>query len=199
MGKAGNISKHHKTPEPIQCPYTYHNFPLNLFIDQVCDGNIDKDIFRQFIDETKSSEQAYIQKLVTDINILDTKFTLMNACVTYLDILQNDLSKERDPEVMAVIKLHIAVNDEMPLRIIYAKAKRFLTDIENKKSEFDRVANAKQGIKDWRVYFTHLVVNVQSYVKYQISKKETTVAEFAAMINDMRAYIDNLKKREHGR
>ena len=199
MATTGIISNNKNLTDSTPCQFTYHNIPLNIFIDQCCDGIIEKEILEQFLYDTRSTEQSYIHKLATDILILDSKFSMIEAAVTYLDLAIKNGIEKRDADIMAVLKQHIAINDEMPLRIIYAKAKRFLTDIEVKKAEYDKIANKDEGVKDFRKYFAHLVISVQGHNKYQINKNETTAYEFALMINEIHDYIKSLKSKQNAR
>ncbi len=178
----GNLSSlSQPLPTDSPSPWSYHTLPLNLFIEQVDNGTVDQSIYEQFLDAIKDKEQSYIQKLIKEINLLDVAYSCAQLCIQYYEQIN-------DPEVFNVIvKLVPLARTTDTLELILTRSKKMLTDLELKKKELDNIMPEGGGsLKPDRKYFSQLTLQLSKHLKFQIDKRNTTVAEFADMIVDLR-------------
>lgn len=159
--------------------YTYHSLPLNLFIEQVCNKTIDPIILEQFFESIKDKQSKYIKKLEKEINILEIKFNCIQTSVMYLEKFPGDI------EVLSVIRTFILVNTNDSLGIMLTRAKSFIVDAKTKRMELDRIQSGQNSREPDHKYFNQLLVSVGQHMGFQVNKKETTVSEFAEMINNL--------------
>ena len=161
-------------------PWSYHTLPLNLFIEQVDNGTVDQLIYDEFLHAIKDKEQSYIQRLVKEINILEVKYMAAQVAIQYYD-------KINDPKIFEVIvQMVVSAQKTDTLELIYTRSKKMLTDLDLKKADLEAVLSKNESGKVDRKYFSHLTLHVSKHLGYQVDKRNTTVAEFADMIVDMR-------------
>lgn len=181
-------------------PWSYHNLPLNKFIDSIEIGLPDETIYNQFFEAIKDKQQRYISKLIRDINLMQTKHNVVKTAVVYFRIAAKIGMTEFDADIIAILKQHINIRPGDNADIILARAGKFLTDLELKKHELNRLSPpaGDEGAKVDRSFFTHLLIQVGKHMKYYIDKASVTVAEFADMINDMREEQEQLRSQING-
>lgn len=185
---AGNATQAQmQQPTDSTLIYTYQNCPLDIFMVSLDNGNPDLEIYEQFFDTIKDKEQEYIQKLVKEINLSEFKYNLITVGVRYFECAAI-LKRERDEEVLAILSRMIIINKNDSLKIIVARSKRFLEQIDTKRKELEALApgSNKGGKKADSEYFNFLIVQISKYMKFFVDKRVVTVAQFAQMILDLR-------------
>lgn len=162
--------------------------PLSVFLDTFNEHLL---IYEEFFNAIKDKQGRYINKLIDDINLLQTKYALAQLAIKYME-----LTNERDAEVMSVLSSYLAIRPTDGLKIILTRSRKLLSDIDLKRKELERISPKADGSKVDRKYFTRLIVQVQKHFKIIIIKKEVTVAEFAEMIIDLRNEIEKSNARQ---
>ena len=185
-------SKNKKEDESLELGkpfgWTYWTLPLNLFIEQIQDGTVDELIYLQFLDGIKDKEQSYIQKLAKEVNGLEVVYSTVQLAIRYYEQIN-------DPEVFAVI-IHFVPGAQTTdsLEMIGTRSRKMLLDLDLKRKELKEITNTdKRSIPDY-AFFTQLTLQVSKHLKFQIDKSKTTVAEFAAMIHDLRQTNDHIER-----
>lgn len=159
--------------------------PLNEFINQVADGTIDPLVYEEFADAIKDSEQSYYEILCKEINILESKYLCIQLGVKYMEVVEN-ISKEAYEEMRNQLKKILPIRDNDSLQVILGRSVRLVTELEEKKAELEKIKPTSEGEVADRKYFTHVIIQLTKFYKFQIDKFKTSVAEFAEMIIDMR-------------
>lgn len=162
--------------------------PLSVFLDTFNEHPL---IYEEFFNAIKDKQGRYINKLIDDINLLQTKYALAQLGIKYME-----LTNERDVDIMKVLGNYLAIRSTDGLKIILTRSRKLLSDIDLKRKELERISPKTDGSKVDRKYFTHLIVQVQKHFKIIIIKKEVTVAEFAEMIIDLRNEIEKSNARQ---
>lgn len=191
----GNIACTHN-PRDCRCKWSFHNIPLDVFIERVDNKTIDADIESEFFDAIKDKSQAYIAKLIKRINELSMLFGICNAAIKYINISEL-ASVPRDEEVMKILKEKLGAKNIDSVKLLETKSKAFLAEKQLKETELKRIMPEQTGQPANRKYFSHLLLQVSKHLKYQVNKKETTASEFADMIIDMRETFDQVKKQNN--
>ena len=184
----------HQMLSDFQLQQQFHNTALNDFINSVCDNTVHPQLWLLFCDKIKDKQAAYLQKLIHKINILSARYELSKAAVKYFEVLDEIAGMEPDEEVMTVLKSFLAITPTDNLQKILDRAAGLLMQLDILKKEYDTLKPVDDGEQPGYEFFTQIIVSVQKHIKFQINKKETTVAEFAQMIVDLRNEIDRPKK-----
>lgn len=178
---AGNISRQklHKQKAP-QPQYSYHQMPLNIFIDQVESGTIDQGIYDQFVYAIKDTEEIYFEKLTKELNILTTKYECVQTAVKALEF-------GHDAQIWAILQQVLpGIRDTDTLQIILNRSQLLVQQMELKKAELERIRPVAEFQTADRKYFIHLMIQVELFKKAQLDKFKITVQEFAENIVWMR-------------
>ena len=177
-------------PLPIDSPskLSYHNILLNDFINQVCDGKVDPEIYEEFATAIRNKEQGYVFRLIKEVNILDTKYKMVQLIIKRLSVMHSD-------EVWEILKQIISVRPADTLQVIITRSGRMLMDIETKKKELEILSPVQKegGIAD-RKYFSHMIKEVSKHMKIQIDRFKILLCDFVEMIIDMREYSEHLER-----
>lgn len=181
---------------------------LDKFITCICDGNLSvlvkgdwyglqegdiidawESLYAQYIDCIKDKEQQYITRLLKEINLLQTKLDLIQLIVTRLSI-------EHNQEILDELKKIIAVTGNFiiddansylkDLERVVLNSKRLVVELENKKSEFEKLMPSSPAQKVDKQHFETVIIRVSKHMKFRVNKYEIMVSEFVAMIVDMR-------------
>ena len=184
----------HPTLSDFQLQQQFHNTALNDFINAVCDNTVHPQLWLLFCDKIKDKQAAYLQKLIHKINILSARYELAQAAVKYFEVLEQIAGMEPDADVIKVLQSFIAISPTDNLQKILDRSAGLLMQLDILKKEYETLKPVDDGEQPGYEFFTQIIVSVQKHVKFQINKKDTTVAEFAQMIVDLRNEIERPKK-----
>jgi hypothetical protein len=153
----------------------------------VCNETIDSDVYAEF-SYNLQGEGNYGENLLRDINLLTYRYESAQLFIRVLQFRDDD-------RVRKFLSQFINIKPGDTLSIILSRSKRLLQEIENKKSEYARIAPVAEGKKPDRKYFNHLIIEVSKYVKFQIDKHKMLLCEFVELINDMREYAEQIEAK----
>ena len=178
----------------FQLQQLFHNTALNDFINSVCDGSVHPQLWLLFCDKIKDKQGAYLQKLIHKINILSARYELAQAAVKYFEVLEQIAGMEPDADVIKILQSFIAISPTDNLQKILDRAAGLLMQLDILKKEYETLKPVDNGEQPEYEFFTQIIVSVQRHAKFQINKQQTSVAEFAQMIVDLRNEIERPKK-----
>jgi hypothetical protein len=189
----GNIAQENM-PTAYPTKWSFHNLPLSLFIDQIEYNTVDADIYAQFFDAIKDKEQAYLMKLIKEINLLESKFNLVYLSVEYFKTMKLIAGMEPEQEVMDLLSQHITIRSTDTIDMILSRAKRFITDLGIKRQELDKIMPKNTGQAPDRNYFNHWLNTISKYYQCYVDEKIITVGRFAGMIVNFLNEMENIKR-----
>lgn len=182
--------------------WSYHSILLGDFIEQVISGTVDQDIYSEFIYAIKDKEQQYADKLMKDINLLESKYNQAMTIVKYFECIEklrtynSEFVHEDEEQVWKLLISLIPVRKGEKLQVIATRCARLLNEIENKKAELNQVNKVSSGsTKADRTYFNRMIVTVQVSLKIPtINRKETLLCEFVELYIVMREQQEYLER-----
>lgn len=197
---SGNTLKEPKQTES-HTKSSSHNILLDDFIKQIKNNTVDADVYDEFFDILKSKEQSYVDGLIKEINLSETKYNLILLAVKYfecIEILNRDWRE--DTEVLAVVSKSIYIAKADTLDIVLTRARRFVADIDEKKKELEDITGVnKLTITPDDQYFANLITQVSRYMKFFVDRYAITVGQFGSFISDLKEYNELFKKQENAK
>lgn len=148
--------------------------------------------------EDKMQDDAYveIQDIVKDINLYKTQYNAVRTIVMTLQLLPvkvwiEHLQPELERQLGQPYPLEVNNRDTLDAQLEGAMgiATRYLTEALAMEAQLPKDSKSDHAKKISHDYFDEVIVNLSKYNKYKISKRETTVSEFALMVQDMRRGI----------
>lgn len=208
--------------EVFQSGILYHNItelPLYIFIKCICDndlsglgtGNVEEvwnNMYAEYLDLIKDKDQTYKMKLIKEIEVLSLKLSKIQLIVTILseqlklkhagiEVVDEKLLLEKLKKEISItgkFDMNDAKEYMNSLNMIINRAKRWIVEIENKKSELEKLKPKDgEGVVD-RAHFDGLLIKLSKYMQFHVDKLKITVSEFINMIVDMRNYYDQQQK-----
>lgn len=176
------------TAQAFPSSYTFHSLPLNLFIEQIESGEVDKGIFDNFFYTIRDKQQSYIKKLTNEINILESKYNCILFGIKTMEI------GGRDDEMIKIIQTWIPISKDETFKMMYSRSKSLIQQADLKRTELERIVPKGEGVKADRDFFDFMIVEVSKQLKFQLDQFKTTVSIFARYINDMREQNERLSK-----
>lgn len=192
----------------------YHrtsDLPLNKFIPCICEGDLSfliieghppaqalieawETILADWEEKMQDDTYSEIADLMKDINLLETRFNVIQTIVRLLDFMPVPfVIEEMAPELRKWLgfPVYLDLNDMtsyyQALEGALGHGKRYWTEAQDMRTQLPPEETNK--VKITRVYFDEVIVSLSRYNKYKISKADTTVGEFTAMVRDMRRGI----------
>ncbi len=148
----------------------------------------------------QDDEYGEIVDLNKDINLLETKFNMIQTIVKLLEFFPvPSLIEEVSPELDQLLGFPVPLDPTD--KITYAHSRegalghgtRYWSEAQAMRTQLP--APDPAGVtKITREYFDQVIVALSQYNKFKISKHDTTVGEFTAMIQDMRRGIAAARK-----
>lgn len=180
----------------------YYTILLNDFIRQVCDGTVDPLIYEEFANAIKDKEQAYILRLIKEINMLETNFNMVQLIVKRIaahdvvdeaDIICNGLLTKEDLWKRLGNLLPVRPTDT--LATVVTRSKALYMDMQAKKKELDRIMpKSEEGSKMDRKYFSRLITEVEKHFHIQIDREKKYLCDFVELVKDMKEAFDNMRR-----
>ena len=143
--------------------------------------------------EDKMQDDAYseIADLMKDINLLETKFNAIQSIVKLLDFMPIPfIVEEMGPELRKWLGFPVVLDltdmeaYHQALEGALGHGKRYWSEAQDMRRQLPKTETGQ--VKITREYFDEVIVSLSRYNKYKISKNDTTVSEFTAMVRDMR-------------
>lgn len=154
-------------------------------------------IRKEYLEIIGDKNSSYINELTKDIGLMNFKIDFINLCVRYLSI-------KPDKNVLDKLKSVVPITGKFDesdyeqyikdLKRIIDSNRNLLIRIEEKKKELEELIPDEKEQKIDERYFESLIVQVSKYMKFQVVKQTTSVAQFAAMICDMKMAAELLKR-----
>ena len=196
--------------------HSIHDTTLDKFIACICDHNYSvlnlpgeknsdailraawDNIYSEYIDCVKDTEQIYISKLSKDINVLTTKLNLIALVVERLSI-------KHDADIVAELRKVISVPGDFnpanrdaykkDLERVVSLSKTLYMQREEKRAEMSRLMPMEGTGKIDHSHFDALIVQISKYMKFQINRRQIFVGEFVAMMIDLRGAVKAAKTK----
>jgi hypothetical protein len=177
----------------------YYSILLGDFVRQTCNDSVNPETLEEFLNQVKDKKAAYIQRLVREINIMETNFNLVQLIVKRLSIkldetaVQNNglLSRE---ELWKTLTGIIPVRKTDSLQLVVSRSKRILMDLRAKQEELKRIMPIGEGSKIDRKWFSRLIIEVEKFFKIQIDRERKYLCDFVELVIDMKEGYANMKR-----
>ena len=182
--------------------------PLNIFIECLCDKNYSKlnvengeavwmEIYTQYLDLMKDSEQLHLLKLELESTIIATKINVIEYCSGIIELYDGlkviDIDIEDMQKIAGVLQTVSRViisleDDDYKLKIDQAitRSKAWIVQLEQKKEEIKRLVS-KAGKSITKGDFDGLLIALSKHMQFHVNKYKIVVSEFVNMILDMKA------------
>jgi hypothetical protein len=193
------------------------DLPLSVFLDVVCDKNIQalikkgrkatqeecieswELIYNKYLEAISDKNSEYIIKLQNRIELLKRRIYLVATCATALRgwVKMNELCGFHDvPKVLVEtiqresnFDITDLVNFEKDIQFAENNVRRYQIEVENKKSELE-VLTPKDNKPVTREAFISTLSRMSRWAKIQYKATEITVFEFVKNLNDWKQEID---------
>lgn len=160
-------------------------------------------ILEDFSRRMATAEYTEIEDLTKEINLMKTCY---NAVKTIVELLKffpiQEVVDLTSPSLDFCLGFHypLDLSDKavflMQLEGAMGHATPFYTEAMAMQVQLPKVKPEDTPKKVTHEFFDEVIVALSRYNKYKISKRETTVSEFTAMVQDMRRGIDAARKMQ---
>lgn len=193
------------------------NLPLDKFITCLCDDDLSpliidghpseealqeawEAIHEEYLEKMQDDEYSDIAELTKEINLLETKFNLIQTIVKLLEFMPfpfviNNIGPELDKTLGFPVPLdpEDEVSYAHTLEGALGHGKRYWSEAQSLRMQLPPADDAAPK-KVTREHFDQVIVSLSRFNKYKIVKHETTVSEYAAMVQDMRRAVASASK-----
>jgi hypothetical protein len=178
---------------------------MDKFIDGICNGNLKvlviegdpsvavlekawSSIYQQYLDNMGDEEQKQSAKLITEINLLESRCNLVRLVVKRLRLQH---SAEVIEDLKKVVAVDVVLDPADPdtykkgLSRILSKCRRWELDIQGKKEELALLQPDSSEEKIDAIHFDKIIIRLSRHMKFKVNKFKTAVSEFCMMFSDM--------------
>jgi hypothetical protein len=194
--------------------------PLDHFITAYCDQHLSalviegtppadelakawEEILEEWSERMQADDFKDIQDATREINCYKTTYNTIKTIVGLLEFFPvPDTIDELQPELERWLGFPCPLDREkkhlflQQLEMAMGHATRMLTEALALEAQLPRPEKQEARRMD-RDFFDEVIVSLSRFNKYKISKRETTVSEFTALVQDMRRGMDAARKIEN--